>query len=222
MNKLKERLIRLNISFRKELIRYIIIAVILLVIFTVVSILTKNYFLFIVMALVLLGFTYLYVSRYKAMEDKRKQNDLLEFVNLFAFFRIYLKNGLNVYAALKEMINFANQNLRELFQKLIDEIDENKSVEPFIKFAKYFNNLLVEEMMVSVYQIIDDGSDSNHLVQFELIYDKFSETLQKDRLNAKDKSLANLTVSALVGSAYLITVITIGIISILGDMMNGL
>lgn len=222
MNKLKERLIRLNISFRKELIRYIIIAAILLVIFTVVSILTKNYFLFIVMALVLLGFTYLYVSRYKAMEDKRKQNDLLEFVNLFAFFRIYLKNGLNVYAALKEMINFANQNLRELFQKLIDEIDENKSVEPFIKFAKYFNNLLVEEMMVSVYQIIDDGSDSNHLVQFELIYDKFSETLQKDRLNAKDKSLANLTVSALVGSAYLITVITIGIISILGDMMNGL
>ena len=222
MNKLKERLIRLNISFRKELIRYIIIAAILLVIFTVVSILTKNYFLFIVMALVLLGFTYLYVFRYKAMEDKRKQNDLLEFVNLFAFFRIYLKNGLNVYAALKEMINFANQNLRELFQKLIDEIDENKSVEPFIKFAKYFNNLLVEEMMVSVYQIIDDGSDSNHLVQFELIYDKFSETLQKDRLNAKDKSLANLTVSALVGSAYLITVITIGIISILGDMMNGL
>lgn len=222
MNKLKERLIRLNISFRKELIRYIIIAAILLVIFTVVSILTKNYFLFIVMALVLLGFTYLYVSRYKAMEDKRKQNDLLEFVNLFAFFRIYLKNGLNVYAALKEMINFANQNLKELFQKLIDEIDENKSVEPFIKFAKYFNNLLVEEMMVSVYQIIDDGSDSNHLVQFELIYDKFSETLQKDRLNAKDKSLANLTVSALVGSAYLITVITIGIISILGDMMNGL
>lgn len=222
MNKLKERLIRLNISFRKELIRYIIITAILLVIFTVVSILTKNYFLFIVMALVLLGFTYLYVSRYKAMEDKRKQNDLLEFVNLFAFFRIYLKNGLNVYAALKEMINFANQNLRELFQKLIDEIDENKSVEPFIKFAKYFNNLLVEEMMVSVYQIIDDGSDSNHLVQFELIYDKFSETLQKDRLNAKDKSLANLTVSALVGSAYLITVITIGIISILGDMMNGL
>lgn len=222
MNKLKERLIRLNISFRKELIRYIIIAVVLMVVFIVVSILTKNYFLFIVMVPVLLGFTYLYVSRYKAMEDKRKQNDLLEFVNLFAFFRIYLKNGLNVYSALKEMVNFANQNLRELLQKLVDEIDENKSVEPFIKFARYFNNLLVEEMMVSVYQIIDDGSDSNHLVQFELIYDKFSETLQKERLNAKDKSLANLTVSALVGSAYLITVVTVGIILILGDMMNGL
>ena len=222
MNKLKERLIRLNISFRKELIRYIIISVVLIIIFTVVSLLTKIYYLFIVMALVLLGFSYLYISRYKSIEDKRKQNDLLEFVNLFAFFRIYLKNGLNVYSALKEMINFANPNLKELFQKLIDEIDENKTVEPFIKFAKYFNNLLVEEMMVSVYQIIDDGSDSNHLIQFELIYDKFSETLQKERMNAKDKSLANITVSALVGSAYLITVITIGIISILGDMMNGL
>lgn len=222
MNKLKERLIRLNISFRKELIRYIAIDAAILIVFAVVAILTKNYFLFIVMALILLGFTYLYISRYKTMEDKRKQNDLLEFVNLFAFFRIYLKNGLNVYAALKEMINFANQNLKEMLQKLIDEIDENKTVEPFVKFAKYFNNLLVEEMMVSIYQIIDDGSDSNHLVQFELIYDKFSETLQKERLNAKDKSLSNLTISALVGSAYLITVITIGIISILGDMVNGL
>ncbi len=222
MNRLKERLIRLNISFKKELIRYIIIVLALAIGFTVAALLSKMWFLFAIMGVTLLGFTFFYVSRYKGIEDKRRQNDLLEFVNLFAFFRIYLKNGFNVYVALKEMINFANASLREMLQKLVDEIDEDKSVEPFIRFAKEFNNLLVEEMMVSVYQIIDDGSDSNHLVQFELIYDKFSETLQKERLNAKDKGLANLTVSALIGSAYLITLVTMGIISILGEMMHGL
>jgi len=222
MNRLKERLIRLNISFKKELIRYIIVVLVLAIGFTVAALLSKMWFLFAIMGVALLGFTFFYVSRYKSIEDKRRQNDLLEFVNLFAFFRIYLKNGFNVYVALKEMINFANASLREMLQKLVDEIDEDKSVEPFIRFAKNFNNLLVEEMMVSVYQIIDDGSDSNHLVQFELIYDKFSETLQKERLNAKDKGLANLTVSALIGSAYLITLVTMGIISILGEMMHGL
>ena len=77
-------------------------------------------------------------------------------------------------------------------------------------------------MMISIYQMIDDGSDSNYLVQFELIFDKFSELLHTKQLNNKDKSLANLTMTSLVGSAYLIITITLGVVTLLGEMLNGL
>ena len=91
-----------------------------------------------------------------------------------------------------------------------------------MNFAHHFEELIVEEMMISIYQMIDDGSDSNYLIQFELIFDKFSELLHAKQLNNKDKSLANLTMSSLVGSAYLIIMITLGVVTLLGEMLNGL
>ena len=222
MSKLKERLLALHISFNKEIVRYVIITILLLTTFIVAAILTKLIALVIVMIVVLIAFTYLYFSRYKGVERKQKEIDLLEFVNLFTFFKIYLKNGFGVYASLKEISNFANESLKEKIEKLLQEIDEDKTVTPFVNFASYFDELIVEEMMISIYQMIDDGSDSNYLIQFELIFDKFSELLHKKQLDNKDKGLSNLTASALVGSAYLIIVITIGVVTLLGDMINGL
>ena len=220
MNKIKERLIRLNISFNKELVRYIVVVVVLLAIFTVSALLTKTYPLFIVMWIVLALFSYLYFSRYKAMEKKRQQDNLLEFVNLFTFFKIYLKNGYGVYSALQEITKFANSSLKEYMDKLIFDIDEDKTVNPFINFAHNFNELIVEEMMITIYQMVDDGINSSHLLQFEIIFDKFSEILYKEQLEAKDRSLSSLTSSSLIGSAYLIVVIAVGVITLLGDMLN--
>ena len=220
--KLKERVNNLHISFNKEIVRFVIITIVLVVGFVVATIISKIYPLLIVMMMVLIVFAYLYFSRYKTLEKKNKRDDLLEFVNLFTFFRIYLKNGYGVYSALKEIATFANPSLKENLITLINEIDNDKSITPFINFAHKFDELLIEEMMVSIYQMIDDGSSSNYLVQFELIFDKFSETLHKEQIELKDHHLANLTATSLIGSAYLIILITVGVITLIGEMLNGL
>ena len=127
-----------------------------------------------------------------------------------------------MYSSLKEISSFANQSLKGKLEKLLKDIDEDKTVVPFVNFAHHFEELIVEEMMISIYQMIDDGSESNYLIQFELIFDKFSELLHSKQLNNKDKSLANLTMTSLVGSAYLIIMITIGVVTLIGEMLNGL
>ena len=220
MSRFKERLIALNISVNKEIFRYVVILILLITVFVVVTLLTKIYPILIGLLFMIVLFTYFYFSRYKGMERKRKQIDLIEFVNLFTFFKMYLKNGFGVYSSLKEIANFANPSLREKLEKLISDIDVDKTIEPYINFAHSFEELIVEEMMISIYQMVDDGADSNYLIQFELIFDKFSELLHSGQLNAKDKSLANLTSSSLIGSAYLIIMISVGVISLLGEMIN--
>lgn len=222
MSRLKDRLINLNISFNKEIVRFVIIAVLLTVGFTVGAILSQFYPLFIIYAIVMVVFSYFYFSRYKSMERKQNDKDVIEFVNLFAFFRIYLKNGFGVYSSLKEVTNFASSSLREKLIQLTTEIDEDKTIAPFIHFARHFSDLLIEEMMVSIYQMVDDGTDSNHLIQFELIYDKFSELQYDAQLKNKDRGLSNITTSALVGSAYLIITITLGVFTLIGEMLNGI
>lgn len=220
MSKLKERLIALNISFNKEIFRYVAIVIILIAGFVTLAFFTKINAIFIIMAFVVIIFTYFYFSRYKSVEARQKRTDLIEFVNLFTFFKIYLKNGFGVYASLKEIANFANTSLKAKLEKLLLEIDEDKTITPYITFARYFDELIVEEMMISIYQMVDDGADSNYLIQFELIFDKFSELLHQGELNSKDKTLGTLTSSSLLGSAYLIIMITIGVVSLLGDMIN--
>ena len=222
MSKLKERMSALHISFNKEIVRFVIISVVITVAFLVAILLSKIYYLAIAYLMFMLIFSYFYFSRYKSMEKKQKNDDLIEFVNLFTFFRIYLKNGFGVYSSLKEISSFANQSLKGKLEKLLKDIDEDKTVVPFVNFAHHFEELIVEEMMISIYQMIDDGSESNYLIQFELIFDKFSELLHSKQLNNKDKSLANLTMTSLVGSAYLIIMITIGVVTLIGEMLNGL
>ena len=145
-----------------------------------------------------------------------------EFAVIFGYFRIFIRNGYSVYSALKEIVNFANPRLKNFLEELITEIDEDKTVQPFVKFAKRFNEIIVEEMMISIYQMIDDGQTSDYLVQFELIFDKFSDLLYQKYLKNKDSKLATIASSSLIGSSYIMIVLTIGIVSIIGEVINGI
>ena len=202
--------------------RFVLVLLVVTTGISVASLITKNYGILIGLLAFIVVFTYFYFSRYSSIEKRQKQDNLLEFVNLFTFFRMYIRNGFGVYTSLQEVSKFANPSLQELMKKLIEEIDKDKTISPFMNFAHNFDELVVEEIMISIYQMIDDGTNSNYLMQFELIFDKFSEILHKGQLDSKDKKLSTLTSSALFGSAYLIVMITMGVINLLGVMISGI
>lgn len=222
MKKIKNRIISLNLSYKKEMTRFVLIILVVATGISVASLITKNYGILIGLLAFIIVFAYFYFSRYSSIEKRQKQDNLLEFVNLFTFFRMYIRNGFGVYTSLQEVSKFANPSLQELMKKLIEEIDKDKTISPFMDFAHNFDELVVEEIMISIYQMIDDGTNSNYLMQFELIFDKFSEILHKGQLDSKDKKLSTLTSSALFGSAYLIVMITMGVINLLGVMISGI
>ena len=70
--------------------------------------------------------------------------------------------------------------------------------------------------------MVDDGEQSNYLVQFELIFDKFSDSIYQKNLRAKDSRLGTLGSAPLICSCFLIIILTVGIISILGELINGI
>ena len=222
MKKLIARMRRLGLSPKKEFIIFGVVNLVLISLAIVGKMfLNNNVFLLIGPGIAVI-FSILFLTRYETAINKINSNNLLEFSDLFSFFRIYIKNGYNVYNALKEISNFANDNLKELLEQLLNEIDCDKSVQPFINFAKNFDEIIIEELMISIYQMIDEGEQSNYLVQFEFIFDKFSENLIAKELKKKDSRLATLSSSALVGSCFLVVVIAIGIVGVVGDLTNGI
>ena len=222
IKKLKGQMLKLGLNPKKEGLILLIANLSFVVLGVVAFIIFKQ----ILYALIGLGvdlvFDLLFLTRYSKQIDEKNTKNLQEFATLFGYFRIFIHNGFSVYSALKELISFANPDLKILLEKLLSEIDEDKTVQPFINFAHEFNEIIVEEMMISIYQLIDDGETSDYLMQFELIFDKFSDLLYQKYLRGKDSKLGTLGSAPLIGSCFLIIVLTIGIISVIGELINGI
>lgn len=222
MKNLKNKMIRLGLNPLHQFL-FLIFGVVLILGLTIAAVIFTKKPAFAAFGAGFAGvFVLLYLSRYNKKIEKITANNLEEFANLFGYFRIYIRNGFSVYAALKEITLFANPDLRELLEQLIADIDNDKTVQPYVKFAKNFNDIIVEEMMISIYQMVDDGEQSDYLQQFELIFDKFSDLLYQKDLRNKDRKLGTLSSSPLIGSCYLVLVLTVGVIGIVGDLINGL
>ena len=199
IKKTKERIINLGLNLRKEITLFIILNVSILLIGITLVILLKNLLLLIAVFFVLLVTNYLYISRYQSLE-----------------------NGFNVYTSLKEVSEFANPFLHEKLLYLLHQIDEDKSVQPFINFAKNFDELIIEQLFISSYQMVDEGNNSSYLRQFELIFNKLSNEIYNNEFLKKEKRLSSTTMFPLIGSGLLIIMITIGVVEVIGEMLYGL
>ena len=222
MKKLKEKMLILGLNPKRELL-IVLITDLVLILAGVLTFIFLKQLLYLASCLgVVFIFDLLFLTRYSKQISNKNTENLQEFAVLFGYFRIYLHNGFSVYSALKELLNFANQSLKKDLEELISEIDSDKTVQPFVKFGKKFNEIIVEEMMISIYQMIDDGENSDYLYQFELIFDKFSDLLYEKYLRAKNSKLGTLSNAPLLGASFLVVILTIGVISILGEVINGI
>ena len=222
IKKLKKQMLELGLSPKKEIIILLIGDLLLLVAGIVIFILLKQVLYTAISLGLLFMFDLVFLTRYSKQIIAKNTENLQEFAVIFGYFRIFIHNGYSVYSALKEITNFASEHLKKSLQKLIEDIDKDKSVQPFVDFARQFNEIIIEEMMISIYQLIDDGETSEYLNQFELIFDKFSDLLYQKYLRAKDAKLGLLSSAPLIGSCFLIVVLTLGIITIIGDLINGI
>ena len=220
IKRIKDRMISLGLSVKKESLILIILNVLTLSAGLVLTVLLKNLLLIVFTLSIILLINFGFYYRIVLLEQKRYQEDLDDFVEVFTFLKIYLSNSYNVYNALSEVSKFANTSLKIKIERLLQEIDNDKTVEPFINFSRNFKELLVEQIMVALYEIIDNGYEQSTLLNFETILDKFSDTVHDRQLENKDKKLGSLAITPLIGSAILILMVTFGIISIVGELTN--
>lgn len=222
MKKLKDKMLYLGLNPKREFLIILIVNLVLILASVITFIFLKELVYFVTCLGSAFIFDLLFLTRYSKQIDNKNIENLQEFAVIFGYFRIFLHNGYSVYSALKELLNFANPELKKNIEELISDIDVDKSVQPFVKFGEKFNEIIVKEMMISIYQMIDDGENSDYLVQFELIFDKFSDLLKEKYLRAKNSKLGALANAPLIGASFLIIVLTIGVISILGEVINGI
>ncbi len=222
MNKLKELIESVGFSYKKQIGILIIFNILLIGAGVALYFYIQNMVViaFILMALALLNYAYL--SRYNSLKKVHDEAAKDEFIGLLSFLKTYISNGFSIYQSLEELTHYTSGLLLGWLERLLSDIDEDKSVTPFINFSKHFHSLQIEQLLICLYQMIDEGNNITYLTQFELLFNKLREESLENALNAKTNALSNCSMFPLIGSALLIIMITFGIVSVIGESLNGI
>ena len=221
MQKLKSKIESLNLDFSKEMMKLGTINLILIVGIVVLSIFKFNVIAISLLLGALVIFNYFFLTRYSKIEKEKKVKLDESFIEVFSFLRIYLSNKETVYHSLNEVKAFADSTLEEKLELLINQIDEDKSIKPYIEFASIFQDKVIEEVMIALYEITNSGSSDIYLNQFNKIFEELKTRIENEKSYKRIKFFDNLNIFSIVGSGIIMVTLSFAVISLLGGIING-
>ena len=219
-NKLKEVIEFVGLSYKKEMLKILIINFVMLIGIVLVLLLLKNLILMVIVFIGTLLLDFFLLTRYSDKKRAILKNRENELIAIISYFEVYIQNNNNVYQSFNQLIPYCSDWMKERIETLLKEIDEDKTVQPFINFAKNFQQLSTHSLMLSIYQMVDQGENSEQLLQFNVIYDELAKNRNKEMIEQKEKSLSSMSTFPLIGAGLITVSLTISILSILGDLIN--
>ena len=217
---LKEKIIFLGLSVKKEFSLLILLNILLGGIIALLVYFNVQLMIIAIGATFVPLIDYLYISRYGDAVKKLKDQRNNEFISLLAYFEIFISNRNNVYKSFELLIPYASDWMKEKIDILLKEIDHDKSVAPFISFSNNFTYLVIQNVMISIYQMIDEGESNYALAQFDYLFASLNESLYHEKLAKRNKSLDAMNSFPLIGAGLITIILTFSIMSILGDVVH--
>lgn len=220
MKRFDDLLFFIGADKKKELIKIALINVLLIAAVVMGVILLKQIMLSFLGVILLVVINYVIFDSYLNKKKEIIRDRDQEFITMIGYFQFFINNSYNVYRAFQSLMPYASTWMEEQLNSLILEIDNDKSVKPFVNFASKFNNRIANNVMLSIYQMVDEGENSVHMLQFNALFEQINRNLQKELIDSKDKSLSSLSSLPLIGAGAVTVLLTFGIISVMGEMIN--
>lgn len=218
MKKLKEKINYLNKSYKTEITRLLIIDFLICVSFIFLIIYSKNLLILVYFFGILVVFNFFYLTRYQRIINKNNANLINDFINTFSYFRIYISNNMNVYNAFKEVSKYSSPFIKTKLLVLLDEIDEDKSLKPYMNFAKNFNNKKVEEVMIAIYEMVNEGNSENYLNQFTSVFTSFKARVEKTNQEKRFSKFNLINAMSMGGMMLIMILIMLSIVNMVGEI----
>ena len=218
-NSLKQTIEFVGLSYKKEILKVVFINLFLVAGGLLMYFLLDNliYPIMLFIGLCLLDFFLL--TRYNDKKQNILKNRENELVAIISYFEVYIQNNNNVYQSFAQLIPYCSDWMKEKIETLLSEIDNDKTVQPFINFANNFQQLSSRSLMLSIYQMIDQGENSEQLIQFNVIFEELSRNRNRELVSQQDRALSNMSTFPLVGAGLITVTLTISILTILGDLI---
>lgn len=221
MKKLKIKIEKLNLNYNLEITLLVLTIIVAIALPFGVYLLSKSLLYSILSSLFSMFLVVGFFNRYDYLLEVRREKLELEFIEVFSYLRIYLSNKENVYRSLKQANEYTSIEMKKEINNFLEKIDEDKSIIPFIEFGSFFKNKVIEEVMISLYQMIDGGFSEKYLNQFISLFDNFKNRYLNEDMNKRYHKMDIFNTLCLCGTGYLMIVILLLIVNVMEAMASG-
>ena len=220
LKKIDELLVFIGANKKIEIIKLIAINASIVVSFVCLCIFTKQWMLAFGGLIALFISNYMLINSYISKKTFILQERENELITMIGYFQFFISNSYNVYQAFKSLIPYSSPWMEEQILSLTNEIDSDKSIKPFMNFANKFSNKVASNVMLSIYQMVDEGESSVHMMQFEALFKQLSDGLNEKLIDEKERSMSSISSLPLIGAGAITVLLTFGIISVMGEMIS--
>ena len=217
---LKENIEFSGLSFKKEIIKILLINIILALGIGAFYYFLRQIIITVFAGIFLLVIDYALLTNYGSKKRKILADREAEFIVIISYFEIFISNSNNVYQSFKLCLGYCSDWMKDKIENLIKEIDEDKTVKPFVNFANNFTSPIVGNVMLSIFQMVDQGERGDQMTQFTILFDELSKSHQKDLIEKKKNSLDSMNSYPLIGAGAITILVTFCIVALLGEMIN--
>lgn len=217
----KKKIFAAQLNYKKELLIQVVMMILIVVSISALAFLYNKYFYFFYIPFALIVYYFFLNQKYEKVLHENIFKKQKEFVKLFTYFEIFIYNGFNVYRSLTILNDFTSPLVKNDLDILIAQIDEDKTIRPFLTFGRTFSLLAIEQAMVAIYLMIDQGSNLQRLSQFSLLFEKITFEHYEKEKHKKIKSFDNLNIYPLLGAGLITVMITFGIMMSIGGLVGG-
>ncbi len=168
----------------------------------------------------------LFIAKYEYwnLKSKFKQKasvSQLAFISFFGYVLVFLESNFNLYQSFKTSINYIDSSIKVQVEMLIKEIDEDKTVKPYMNFASKFNSQIVEQICLMLYQLEQNGYDATLLNRFSPLLEKLRSQTMDEYIQNQSTSLDIFGVFPLVSTVIITIALILGILQSLVVMISG-
>ncbi|MCD8209220.1 MAG: hypothetical protein LUC31_00105 [Coprobacillus sp.] len=198
----------------------VVLNILLLVLAAIILIYAFSWAMLVVVLVVIALIDYYLYSNNRAKKRLEVTRHDDEFVSLISYLQIYISNGVNVYQAFKMTEPYLSEWMKDKVDTLLNDIDQDKTVQPFINFATNFTLHHYEDILIVIYQMVDQGNNNEFAQKFMYMFEKINEENTRATLESNRNSLDMMGSLPLIGAAVYTVCLTFGIISMLGGVIS--
>ena len=176
----------LGIDYKKAIKNRVRKTIVLFLLVVVLGFLLKN--VYIIFSSLLVSIIYYKLQYYFIKNERNKTVDLKRkmFPSFIKKLLILLRTN-NIYISLNKLLEFTDDPIKKHLKELISDIDNDKSIEPYIKFANNMEFIEVYQVMIMLYTFFEKSMSETHLISLENMITQLYENEVEDVIESKKR-----------------------------------
>lgn len=164
----------------------------------------------------------LYLSfQHDQKQAEKRERIHQQFLTSFRYFQVLIEQDLNAYQAIKLLTHYVEEPLHDQLMAFLILIDQDKSVRPYQEFAKTFQSIMIEQVMLGMYQLDQQGGKGMALYHFNFIFDQIEQQAFLETMKQHQERLQSGLHMAMIGTGIIAFTFLVGVVDLILGMLYG-